>query len=199
MRRLFWLLTSAVLCAALAITIAAPQVALARGSGARVAPAIASGDVPQQGRARGQAPPPPQSTRDPQDFRRRHDAEDAVPQLAGSIRVRASLPWTDSRIMVRRGQRVSFEAVGRVFYSLDEGAVAGPEGVDNGRANRRQFPVRALGVCALIGRVGNGAPFPIGADSRPIMMPAGGRLYLGVNDSEFSDNAGFFRVRVRVQ
>jgi hypothetical protein len=208
MRRLFWLLTPALLCAALAITIGAPQVALARGSGARLGSAvvshvddnpvavIASPDVAQQGRARGQAPPPPP---DRQDFRRRHDAEGAVPQLADSIRVRASAAWTDSRITVRRGQRVSFQAVGTVFYSLDEGAMAGPDGIDNGRANRRQFPVRQLGVCALIGRVGNGAPFPIGSNSGPIAMPVGGRLYLGVNDSEFNDNAGFFRVRVRVQ
>lgn len=211
MRSLFWLLTPALLCAALATTIAAPQVPVAPASGERVgsavvshfgdnlAPVIGSGDMAQQGRARGQAPPPPPPDQARQDFRRRHDAEGAVPQLAGSIRVRASAPWTDSRITVRRGQRVSFQAVGTVFFSLDEGATAGPDGIDNGRANRRTFPVRELGVCALIGRVGNGAPFPIGSNSGPIAMSAGGRLYLGVNDSEFNDNAGFFRVRVRIQ
>jgi hypothetical protein len=30
-------------------------------------------------------------------------------------------------------------------------------------------------------------------------MPASGRLYLGINDSEFNDNSGFFRVRARIQ
>ena len=48
----------------------------------------------------------------------------------------------------------------------------------------------------LIGRVGTGAPFAIGSGSTPITMPAAGRLYLGVNDTNTSDNAGAFSVTV---
>jgi len=84
---------------------------------------VASGDVAQQGRGRGQTPPPPP---DRQDFHRRHDAEGAVPQLAGSIRVSASTPWTDSRITVRRATGVVPGRRHRVLL-LDEGATAGPE------------------------------------------------------------------------
>jgi hypothetical protein len=210
MRSLHWLLTPALLFPVVATTIAAPQVTLVRESGDRVgsapvsqlddnlAPIIGGRDV-AQGRASRETAQPPQSERVRQDFRRRHDVEAAVRPLAGSLRVRASDPWTNTRITVRRGQLVSFETVGNVFYSLDEGATAGPDGTASSRRNSRQFPVRELGVCGLIGRVGNGAAFPIGSNSRPIVMPANGPLYLGINDSEFNDNSGYFRVRLRIR
>jgi hypothetical protein len=185
MRSLFRLLPPAVLCAAFIGIAAAPHVTLASA---------------EQGRARGrQTAPPPTAAERRTEFRQRHEAEGAVPALKGSLKILARMPWTDTRITVRPGQRVSFEAIGSVFFSLDEGAIAGPNGIDNGRANRRTFPVRDLGVCGLIGHVGNDAPFSIGSDASPIVMSSGGRLYLGVNDSEFADNSGFFRVKVRIQ
>jgi len=48
----------------------------------------------------------------------------------------------------------------------------------------------------LIGKVGAMAPFPIGSNTQPIVMPADGRLMLGVNDNELGDNSGFFSVTV---
>ena len=47
-------------------------------------------------------------------------------------------------------------------------------------------------VGALLGKVGNSAPFAIGMQTQPLVMPASGRLMLGVNDNELSDNSGFF-------
>jgi len=51
-------------------------------------------------------------------------------------------------------------------------------------------------VAALIGRVGNGTPFPIGSSTQPIVMPDSGRLMLGNNDSQAADNSGAFFVTV---
>ena len=52
---------------------------------------------------------------------------------------------------------------------------------------------------ALIGRVGNSAPFAIGNMTGPLSPPGqGGELVLGVNDDEVSDNQGAFMVTVRV-
>jgi hypothetical protein len=52
-------------------------------------------------------------------------------------------------------------------------------------------------VGGLIGRVGyNGKPFPIGNARAPIVMPKGGKLFLGINDFIFSDNAGSFIVTI---
>jgi hypothetical protein len=51
-------------------------------------------------------------------------------------------------------------------------------------------------IGGLIFRVGNGAPSSIGSNNQPIVMPADGRLYLGVNDDQFSDNTGAFVVTI---
>jgi len=46
---------------------------------------------------------------------------------------------------------------------------------------------------ALIGRIGNSAPFGIG-DQSSFTAPASGMLFLRVNDDNLSDNAGEFAV-----
>ncbi len=54
-------------------------------------------------------------------------------------------------------------------------------------------------VGALLGKIGNSAPFAIGMQTQPLPMPASGRLMLGVNDNELSDNSGFYTVTVTKQ
>jgi hypothetical protein len=56
-------------------------------------------------------------------------------------------------------------------------------------------PLPTVPAGALIGRVGNGAPFGIG-DQSSVPMPFDGVLSLAVNDDERSDNAGEFVVSV---
>ena len=46
---------------------------------------------------------------------------------------------------------------------------------------------------ALIGRVGNGAPFGIG-NQASVSMPDNGVLFLGINDNTLTDNTGNFSV-----
>jgi hypothetical protein len=58
------------------------------------------------------------------------------------------------------------------------------------------LPVPGAGPGALIGRVGNGAPFLLSNNPSPVPMPAAGRLMLGVNDTEYSDNSGAFTVSI---
>lgn len=110
---------------------------------------------------------------------------------AGSISVEGARGWTDTGITVRRGQRVSFNTTGQVAFRSG-GDPTGPDG--NFKEDRAGTPVPAAGVGALIGRVGNGAPFPIGANNQPIAMPAAGRLFLGINDANTGDNSGNYSV-----
>jgi hypothetical protein len=42
--------------------------------------------------------------------------------------------------------------------------------------------------------VGNGTPFIIGSSTNPIVMPAAGELFLGVNDDHVADNSGSYTV-----
>ena len=115
-----------------------------------------------------------------------------------AVPVYASQPWTDSGMNVKKGDRVAFHTSGTIRFANTPGdeAVATPDGNPSSSAPRSAYPVLAMPVGGLIGRVGSSAPFPIGSNNQPITMPANGRLYLGINDNEFSDNSGVFAVSV---
>jgi hypothetical protein len=115
----------------------------------------------------------------------------------GEVRVQANDAWTDTGIQVKKGDRVSFRASGEITYGQSGGQTAGPDG--NSATRQPNYPVPVMPAGGLIGRVGNTAPFPIGSNSQPIVMPADGRLMLGVNDNELGDNSGFFSVVVTRQ
>ena len=114
---------------------------------------------------------------------------------AGSVLVQANQQWNDAGITVKKGDRVSFSTSGQISYG--QAMTAGPDG--DATLRRPDYPVAAMPVGGLIGRVGNGTPFPIGSNAQPIVMPNDGRLMLGVNDNEMGDNGGAFTVAVRKQ
>jgi len=111
---------------------------------------------------------------------------------AGAVLVQANQAWNDGGITVKKGDRVAFNTSGQVFYG--QGMTAGPDG--DGKLRKPDYPVPAMPVGGLIGRVGTGTPFPIGSNTQPIVMPNDGRLMLGVNDNELADNSGAFTVTV---
>jgi hypothetical protein len=113
-----------------------------------------------------------------------------------TIRVPANQAWTDTGITVNRGDHVTFQASGEITYGRSAGQTATPDG---GPDRRAQYPIPSVPVGALIGRVGNSAPFGIGTQSQPLPMPASGRLMLGVNDNELADNSGAYNVVVMKQ
>jgi hypothetical protein len=113
---------------------------------------------------------------------------------AGAVRVEANQPWTSTGITVRKGDRVAFRTTGQIAFSRDLSQMAGPDG--NNSSRNPAFPVVAMPVGGLIGKIGNGPAFAIGSNSQPLVMQTDGVLMLGVNDTEFSDNSGFFSVVV---
>jgi hypothetical protein len=109
------------------------------------------------------------------------------------VLVPSHIAWTDTGIDVRSGQMLYFTAEGRVRWGPRR--QDGPEGErDSPRNPTRPIPTRP--AAALIGRVGDDAPFFIGADEEGIRVRGGGRLQLGVNDDVLTDNTGEFRVSV---
>lgn len=116
----------------------------------------------------------------------------AVP--SGSIRVPGNAAWTPTGILVRRGDRVSFNVNGRVQLSDDAGDVAEAAGSHRGRRGVGPLPNELSG--ALVARIGNSTPFAIGNQST-VTMPARGELFLGVNDDHVGDNRGEFVVEIR--
>ncbi|NQW03282.1 MAG: hypothetical protein HQ485_04580 [Acidobacteria bacterium] len=117
----------------------------------------------------------------------------------GSIAVFANQPWSDGNLMVRTGEFLTFVVSGEIKFGPGQNDVAPADGFAGGnrRAVIRGLPVPSLPVGGLIGKVQNGQPFSIGSAPRAIRMPGNGRLYLGVNDSSFNDNSGWFKVVVR--
>jgi hypothetical protein len=122
------------------------------------------------------------------------------PGVAGTsgelIAVSALERWTDTAITVRAGDSITFEADGSIQMSGDRDDTADPAG------SARTAPgalVRGARAGTLIARIGNGAPFAVGARRTIARAPAGGRLYLGVNDDYLGDNAGEFEVMVSVE
>lgn len=103
--------------------------------------------------------------------------------------------WTDSGLDVRDGQVLYFDTHGGDIQwrrGSHTTAAGDPSSTPN---SRRPMPNRAIG--ALIGRVGNSSDyFFIGDDDGPVRVRGNGRLFLGINDDNVTDNSGAFRVTV---
>ncbi len=124
-------------------------------------------------------------------------ADQAPRALASDVRivdVDARVRWLYVGFVVDKGAIMTFNTEGTVQLSDDGDDTAIASGAPSGRkAPDAPMPEELAG--ALIGRIGNGAPFGIG-DQRQIIAPASGQLFLSVNDDHLADNHGRFRVRV---
>jgi len=110
------------------------------------------------------------------------------------INVNADQEWTDTGIWVQAGDNLTIDADGSIRMSANPSDSAGPAGSSR-RANNA--PVLQASAGTLIGRIGNGAPFVVGA-SRRMRAATSGQLFLGVNDDHFEDNNGAYRATVSV-
>lgn len=117
-----------------------------------------------------------------------------APATGNGLVISAKTPWTPTGLTVRRGEVLTFNTTGEIQLSAAPDDVAGSAGAKSQRyATNAPLPRSFAG--ALIGRIGNGAPFPIG-NQTSLAMPASGQLFLGINDDGFEDNAGEFRVEI---
>ncbi|MCC7044374.1 MAG: hypothetical protein IT183_10955 [Acidobacteria bacterium] len=119
----------------------------------------------------------------------------AVRETPRRVTVGARYPWIDTTIDLGAGDSLSITAAGRIMFSPSDGDVAEPGGAPGRRATSAA-PMPDVEIGTLLGRIGDGEPFVVGAylDSR--RAPRGGRLYLMVNDDILRDNSGEFQVSV---
>jgi hypothetical protein len=115
------------------------------------------------------------------------------------VRVRADNTangWTDSGLMVRKGQRLRVSATGRV--SLGQGRFSTPTGLP--RVVDTEKLMRNEPTGELIAVVGddNDDFIAVGA-SREFYAPRDGRLFLGVNEGNLEDNTGSYDVVIEVE
>lgn len=108
----------------------------------------------------------------------------------------ASNGWTNSGLVVRRGQRIRISASGRV--SLGAGRVSTPAGVPAIQDNEklmRSYPTGAL--IAVIGDDNDDFIFIGGR--REFIAQRDGVLFLGVNEGNLNDNTGAYDVVIEAE
>ncbi len=120
-------------------------------------------------------------------------------QIQKTINVNANQAWTDTGIDLDPNMTVEIVADGQITY--DSRSYVGPDG--NRSLDRDGYPVRNVGVGAMIARI----RYSDGRESSPIFIGTRnqattrqneyGRLFIGINDDNFSDNTGSYRVTIR--
>jgi hypothetical protein len=128
----------------------------------------------------------------------RPNASTGTPSTPGDtagITVQGTQQWTSAGVVVRRSEWLTVKATGEVRLSGDPNDIATPSGVRQQRFDPRA-PLPNVLAGALIGRIGNGRPFGIGTDNR-FQASDNGQLFLGINDSNTSDNQGSFQVDIQ--
>jgi hypothetical protein len=109
---------------------------------------------------------------------------------------------TDTNIDVRAGDQITFTTTGTVIAGRRIGEV-GPEGgkVSGFGAIVGTRPLPNSGPGALIGYIrqpnGQASQVFLVGTQLSLSVPADGRLYLAINDDDYSDNGGGFKVKIR--
>jgi serine/threonine protein kinase len=131
-----------------------------------------------------------------------------LPPTTWTVSVDSERAWTDTRIDLRASDTAAIVADGKIRVTGDRRiGIQQPGGFSPNCSRPRELfhqpagpvPAPQLNCWSLIGRVGAaGAIFEIGMRGN---VPPGltGRLYLGVNDDDYTDNSGFWTAVVTVE
>ncbi len=104
--------------------------------------------------------------------------------------------WTDTGLMVRRGQRLRVSASGRV--SLGQGRFSTPTGLPRAADNEKLMREEPTG--ALIAVIGDdNDEFIFVGSNREFLAPRDGRLFLGVNEGRLEDNTGTYDALIEAE
>ena len=112
-----------------------------------------------------------------------------------------TMPWNDTKIDLRSGEKLRFNVTGMVGYH--HGKKFGPEGKHRSYGDLgHDYPLPDAGHGALIARVGHsqGAQPVLIGETLEFEVPVAGRLYLGLNQSAKNAQTanGSFHVKIEV-
>jgi hypothetical protein len=104
--------------------------------------------------------------------------------------------WTNSGLVVRKGQRLRISASGRV--SLGKGRFSTPGGLTNINDNDKLMRTEATG--ALIAVIGDdNDDFILIGPRREFVAQRDGVLFLGVNEGDLTDNTGSYDIVIEAE
>ena len=116
---------------------------------------------------------------------------------SANVTVTGDKTWVDTGMDVSTGDKLHITATGTVNMGNNTGVT--PNGVQRGWVDTlRPLMVPSAGRGALVGRIGNSdaaTPFLVGADGT-ILVPFGGRLYLGINQDQTQAPDGKYQVHI---
>ncbi|MGH9279279.1 MAG: toll/interleukin-1 receptor domain-containing protein [Acidimicrobiales bacterium] len=116
--------------------------------------------------------------------------------ITETVTVRSDVPWNDTGIDIEDGQTLEIVASGRVATAKGSPSRdSEPDGKPGEEFGNNVIPGVKHG--ALIGMIGNGEPFEVGA-YRAGVIEGSGRLYLGVNDKGIENNDGSYTATITV-
>lgn len=164
-----------------------------------------SGNVPEETIARNN-PPSRTTISEPTPSEPRVDtqpisAPSSAPPTFFTIKVgvradAANNGWTNSGLVVRKGQRLRITASGRV--SLGRGRFSTPGGVSSVNDNDKLLRNEATG--ALIAVIGDdNDEFILIGPRREFVAQRDGVLFLGVNESDLTDNTGSYDIVIEAE
>jgi hypothetical protein len=128
-------------------------------------------------------------------------ANGTCPVHAKRLCLHADVPWLDTGVTVRKGDRLQIIASGK--WSNIGPPEKGPEGFAGYRLPEHSI-VSGADFASLVARVGSEAKDPSDARLIPVGAkvdlgsPADGELYLSMNDDYFPDNKGSLDVSIAV-
>lgn len=110
------------------------------------------------------------------------------------VMIYANQSWVDAGIQIRSGQHISIKAASSGQVSLGSLGYTGPEGILKPDARK---PMSSCLTGAVIARIGN-KMICVGPETK-VSAPAGGPLWLGINESKLADNRGTVVVKIVIQ
>jgi hypothetical protein len=121
----------------------------------------------------------------------------AATAKSADVSVAGDKKWIDTGMDVTPGDKLHITAKGTVDFSDKTGV--GPQGAPRDwKDTLRDLTVPSAGRGALVGQVGSdraATPFLVGADGT-ITVPAGGRLFLGINQDSYFKASGKFDAHI---
>jgi len=116
------------------------------------------------------------------------------------VAVLGTRAWTDTGVDCKAGEALEIAATGSVYHSNKNkrGTSVGPDGDPDPSRRRANVPgLPDADHSALIGSIARQQPYFVVGRSTVYACPGDGRLFLGINDRDVSNNGGQFSATIK--
>lgn len=118
--------------------------------------------------------------------------------LERTVEIPATVSWTDTRVDCKAGSVLEIAATGSITHKPG-GDFVGPDGNLDPKVREAhpEGPMPNVNHAALIGSINRQKPYFLVGKNVTYTCPAGGRLFLGINDAGVDNNSGKFIATIK--